>query len=100
MDNRFETVPNSPDYNKLIGQSETTHGKCPKCGACFDNGDIPKEYHESYSPPYKWSKLMGIELQGVYDGTLIWQCQDCGFSWHRFNGKEVVWPEKRTHTQT
>ena len=36
---------------------------CPKCGI---------ENH-----------VVGIEIQGVYDGVLFWQCADCGARWHR-----------------
>jgi len=41
---------------------------CPKCG----NTD--------------GSKLMGIEVRGVYDGVLYWRCLACGQEWNR-------WPE-------
>lgn len=38
---------------------------CPSCGA----GDPA-----------------GVEVRGVYDGVLFWQCQQCGTPFHR-------WPE-------
>lgn len=80
------------DYRLLVGATESTHGKCPnpKCGTCFDNGDIPKEHHHCYSAPYKWSKLIGVEISERYDGVLIWRCPDCGFMWHRFTGRKVT----------
>ena len=28
--------------------------------------------------------LLGYEIQGVYDGILIWQCGVCGHRWPRF----------------
>lgn len=28
--------------------------------------------------------LLGIEVRGVYDGILIWQCQACKKMWPRF----------------
>lgn len=26
---------------------------------------------------------IGIEIFGIYDGVLFWQCPDCGWAWHR-----------------
>lgn len=28
--------------------------------------------------------IYGVEIQGVYDGILIWGCQICGHRWPRF----------------
>lgn len=37
--------------------------------------------------------VLGVELPGVYDGVLYWQCPDCGGRWHR-------WPEShRLHAR-
>ena len=33
-----------------------------------------------------------VEIQGVYDGTLYWECPDCGGTWHRWS------PQHRLHT--
>lgn len=33
-----------------------------------------------------YSRGIGVEIQGVYDGVLFWRCPDCGHDWHR-------WPE-------
>lgn len=27
----------------------------------------------------------GIEVRGVYDGVLLWECPACGTRWPRFN---------------
>lgn len=44
---------------------------CPDCGAsCRD------------------SKI-GIELRGVYDGVIVWQCLECRTMRHRFTGEKV-----------
>lgn len=29
--------------------------------------------------------IIGVEVQGVYDGILIWRCGVCGKMWPRFN---------------
>ena len=28
--------------------------------------------------------IMGVEVPGVYDGALFWQCMACGHPFHRF----------------
>jgi hypothetical protein len=30
-------------------------------------------------------KIVGVELQGVYDGVAYWACMACGNRWHRFD---------------
>ena len=64
-------------------------GSCPKCKASWDGGDIPENIRQHYSPPYKWSKLVGIEIQGKYDGVSYWQCPICKTTWDRWTGEEV-----------
>ena len=44
---------------------------------------------EFYTPPYKFSRLVGIEVRGKYDGVSYWECPDCKKRWDRFTGKEV-----------
>jgi hypothetical protein len=34
------------------------------------------------------SDVIGIEIQGVYDGVLVWKCT-CGAMTHRFSGETV-----------
>ena len=82
-------------------------GKCPKCNADWSAGDIftilraqewcqdtadealRKSIEECYSPPYKFSRLVGVELPHThpahYDGVSLWQCPDCKHEWPRFN---------------
>lgn len=77
-------------------------GKCPECDADWDAGDIfdilrrqvfytntsDEELRtlveSSYSPPYKFSRLIGVEIRGKYDGVWKWQCPDCKHEWPRF----------------
>ncbi|QWF78741.1 hypothetical protein [Amycolatopsis sp. CA-230715] len=28
--------------------------------------------------------FLGVEIFGVYDGVLYWECGGCGHRWHRF----------------
>ena len=35
-----------------------------------------------------YSRLIGIEIQGVYDGVLAWRCPDCKAIWDRFRDRE------------
>jgi Zn ribbon nucleic-acid-binding protein len=30
------------------------------------------------------ASMIGVEIQGVYDGVLYWECLYCGHRWHRF----------------
>lgn len=62
-------------------------GECPICTCSWFAGDIPEESREHYSPPYKFSRLIGVEVRGVYDGMLIHQCPDCSSMWSRFSHK-------------
>lgn len=80
--------------------------KCPHCGASWDGGsivdtvkkqrdggdrylagwsdaDIDEYVKKSYSPPYRWSRLIGIEDLKLYDGISYWQCPDCNTVWDR-----------------
>lgn len=49
---------------------------CPHCGALFGYEHEGKTY----------SRAVMVEVWGVYDGGLFWQCPDCNGRWHR-------WPE-------
>lgn len=57
---------------------------CPRCRADFDGGPIPEEIREHYSPPYRWSRKIGIEISEIYDGVSYWKCPDCLYTWKRF----------------
>lgn len=43
---------------------------------------------QHYSPPYRFGRLIGIEVQGKYDGVSYWRCPDCTTTFNRFTGKE------------
>lgn len=66
---------------------KATH--CPKCSADLRGTPIPQKYIDAgyYAPgTTHYSRTIGVEISGVYDGVLFWQCPDCGGRWHR-------WPE-------
>jgi hypothetical protein len=85
-------------------------GTCPKCGVSWDAGDMfnvlrANEHYASksdeelrkmiqtyYSPPYKFSRLVGCELSynhlEHYDGVSYWMCPDCKHQWPRFKEDE------------
>ena len=83
------------------------YGNCPKCGESWDDGsifdalrkhpnnddisdeDLNSRIERWFAPPYRFSKLIGIEIQGEYDGISYWQCPFCKTTWDRFTGKEV-----------
>jgi rubredoxin len=69
------------------------YGKCPVCSASWDGGDIPEHIREHYSPPYKWSRLIGIETTS-YDGVSYWECPDCHSIWNRFSNELIHGPDR------
>ncbi len=44
---------------------------CPHCNADLRDGD--------------YSRLIGVEIPGVYDGVLYWLCPDCNGTFHRWD---------------
>ena len=32
-----------------------------------------------------FSRIIGVEIRGVYDGVLFWACPECGGTWHRWD---------------
>jgi hypothetical protein len=63
---------------------------CPN-GHDLTGDPIPQEYIDAghYSPgTTHYSRMIGVEIRGVYDGVLYWLCPDCGIKWPRFeNGR-------------
>jgi hypothetical protein len=92
-------------------------GRCPKCNANWDNGDIletfkalrakgddyyatktdaelveiTRSYGSTPENPKKFSRLIGFELPydhpEHYDGVSFWRCPDCSYDWQRFAPK-------------
>ena len=79
---------------------------CPHCKIDLRGEPIPEEhfvhkencqeqvanYGRCYCLPYGerepedrfFSQIIGLEIPGVYDGTLLWVCPSCLKRWHRF----------------
>jgi len=72
-----------PESRYQIGGGTMNKDFCPN--GCDLRADlIPQEYiakgyYEKGATHY--SRLLGIEISGVYDGVLIWNCPDCGLYW-------------------
>jgi rubredoxin len=79
------------------------HGDCPECGSSWDAGPVfdalRKQPHyvgktddelrahvtEAYgNANAHFSRLIGIEIRGYYDGVCKWKCPDCNKEWERF----------------
>ena len=83
------------------------YGKCPNCNSDWDGGSILRTFlekkeegnefwkdksdeeiinyvREFYKPPYRWSRLIGIEYPEKYDGIWEHQCPDCEATFKRF----------------
>jgi len=89
-----------PSLNRL--------GLCPNCHASWDGGDIfdtlrgqvwcadksdddlrAHIFHNYGPPPYRWSRLLGIEA-GYYDGVSYWMCPDCSARWSAGMKNKVI----------
>lgn len=52
---------------------------CPHCGV-----DLAYEVTDPTGKTWTGSHMIGVEIQGVYDGVLYWQCPACGGMWNRW----------------
>lgn len=59
---------------------------CPHCSADLTGAPIPPESLKYYASHTHFSRKIGIQIQGVYDGSLFWMCPDCEGTWHRWPG--------------
>ena len=94
---------------KLMSTLTPGATKCPACKADWDGGSILETFKkqrdegtlkgtddelearmlESYSEPYRWSRKIGVEIQGKYDGVSYWKCPDCKVYFDRFTGRQM-----------
>lgn len=71
----------------------TDPNACPHCGYDLRGDPIPQEYRDSgfYHPDSThYSRKIGVEVRGVYDGILYWRCPQCGGAWHRFQNNHYL----------
>ena len=61
--------------------------QCPHCLADLRGNPIPQEYIDAgyYGTHTHYSRKIGVDLMGVYDGVLYWMCPDCSKAWHRWS---------------
>lgn len=59
---------------------------CPHCHTDLRGEPIPADYlvRRDYGGATHFYRTIGVNIRGVYDGALYWQCPDCGGKWHRF----------------
>ncbi len=71
-------------------------GNCSECGASWRGEPIPEDARRAgyYGPPETasthYSRVIGIEIQGKYDGISFWRCPDCGAEWNRWTEELVT----------
>ncbi len=70
-------TPDSPTYNPGEDTCDVQAAQFGRC-YCLPHGE--REPDDRF-----YSRTIGIEVRGVYDGVLYWQCPDCGFAWQRFD---------------
>jgi ribosomal protein S27AE len=64
---------------------------CPECGTNFQGEEIPEANRKFYGDGTHYSRLYGIEVRGVYDGVLYWQCPECGHAFPRgFEDRRMI----------
>lgn len=65
---------------------------CPN-GCNLQGPAIPQEYIDKgyYGEGVThYSRMVGVEIPGVYDGVAYWHCPDCGVDWHRWQEGDSV----------
>jgi len=101
------------ELTDAVGESPTKldrDGLCPACGTNWNAGDIFETFKqmraagdsfyvnktdeeiEEIAGQYGWtrenpvsfSRLIGVEIRGEYDGVSYWRCPDCNHQWPRF----------------
>ena len=68
------------DAERQMGDTDT----CPHCDADLRGQEIDPQYRDWYGGETHYSRVIGVEVRGLYDGVLYWQCPDCGKSWNRW----------------
>jgi len=53
--------------------------QCPSCGA-----DFKQEVTQKDGSVWTGSRVIGVEIRGLYDGVAYWICPDCKVVWHRW----------------
>lgn len=80
--------------HRIKKEDEIKKNECPVCKSDLTGKEIPEESRELYGGETHFSRTIGIEIQGVYDGVVLWECPDCEARWHRFTG-QIILPSER-----
>jgi Zn-finger nucleic acid-binding protein len=86
---------------------DSEQDNCPECGSLWNDGDVLEKLRKTYplmsentllewAGDYGWTpknkahfgRVIGIEIQGEYDGVSYYQCPDCQTTWDRFTGEK------------
>lgn len=77
--------------------------QCPHCELSLDGGPIRQSdggrvdddnAAQLYGETRRWSKAIGVEVRGIYDGVVAWKCPHCGEEWPRFpedDRRTIAW---------
>lgn len=57
---------------------------CPKCGSDLRGTPIPVRSRHLFGEKTHFSRTIGVEMPGVYDGALFWVCPDCDRAFQRW----------------
>lgn len=71
------------DGLRAMGAYRDNAENCPECKISFQGAEIPKEHQWSFFATH-FSKKIGTEVPGVYDGVSKWMCFSCKHEWNRF----------------
>lgn len=75
---RDEAIPNEGMGRPMDSEM------CPN-GCDLRGPLIPETIRDNYTPgSIYYSRKIGVEIRGVYDGTLFYTCPDCGIAWQRW----------------
>jgi hypothetical protein len=58
---------------------------CPHCMSDLKGDAVPDKYQHWYGEITHYNRAIMVEIPGVYDGGLFYQCPDCGGRWPRFS---------------
>lgn len=86
-------VPGGATVNDFDYQYHHETEQCPRCRHSMLGESIPQRNRELYGGKTHFSRVIGVEVPGVYDGVLYWKCPDCDHKWHRF--PESDWRHQR-----
>lgn len=59
---------------------------CPSCEVSLRGQPIPEQYHDFYSAPFFYYRVIGLS-DG--DSVYAWRCPDCGHTWPRVKVPEA-----------